>query len=114
RSPLRECGLDKQAVRQLAQKAGLPVWNKPAYACLATRVPTGTPITREDLARVERAEATLSGLGFSDFRVRLYHGGARIQLPPGQLAQAVALRDTITAALAPDFSAVLLDLIPRP
>lgn len=113
RSPLRECGLDKQAVRQLAQKAGLSVWNKPAYACLATRVPTGTPITREDLARVERAEATLAGLGFSDFRVRLFHGGARIQLPPEQLARAVTLRDTITAALSADFPAILLDLIPR-
>ena len=114
RSPLRECGLDKQAVRQLAQKAGLKVWNKPAYACLATRVPTGTPITREDLSRVERAEHTLAGLGFSDFRVRLFHGGARIQLPAPQLSRAAELREAITSALSPDFSAVLLDLAPRP
>lgn len=114
RSPLRECGLDKQAVRQLAQKAGLPVWRKPAYACLATRVPTGTPITREDLSRVERAETALAGLGFSDFRVRLFHGGARIQLPAGQMAQATTLHQTITNALAADFPTILLDLVPRP
>lgn len=113
RSPLRLCGLDKPAVRRLAKQAELPVWDKPAYACLATRVPTGTAITREDLGRVERAETTLAGLGFSDFRVRLFHGGARIQLPAGQLAQAVALRETITHALGSDFPAVLLDLIPR-
>ena len=62
---------------------------------------------------MERAETTLAGLGFSDFRVRLFHGGARIQLPPEQLAQAVTLRDTITAALSADFPAILLDLIPR-
>ena len=113
RSPLRLCGLDKPAVRRLAKQAELPVWDKPAYACLATRVPTGTAITREDLGRVERAETTLAGLGFSDFWVRLFHGGARIQLPAGQLAQAVTLRETITHALGGDFPAVLLDLIPR-
>lgn len=113
RSPLRECGLDKPTVRQLAQKAGLRVWNKPAYACLATRIPSGTHITREDLARVERAETSLTGLGFSDFRVRLLHGCARIQLPPDQLSRAVELRQTVTAALSPDFSDVLLDLNPR-
>ena len=52
RSPLRECGLTKSDVRRLAREAGLPVWDKPSYACLATRVPTGTAITREDLGRV--------------------------------------------------------------
>ena len=113
RSPLRECGLDKPAVRQLAHKAGLRVWNKPAYACLATRMPTGTPITRADLERVERAETALAGLGFSDFRVRLLHGCARIQLPSDQLPRAVELRQAVTAALSPDFPAVLLDLNPR-
>ena len=56
RSPLRECGLTKEEVRRRSREAGLFTWDKPAYACLATRIPTGTPITKEDLDRVERAE----------------------------------------------------------
>ncbi len=75
RSPLRECGLTKEEVRRRSREAGLFTWDKPAYACLATRIPTGTPITTEDLERVERAECALDALGFRDFRVRLFHGG---------------------------------------
>ena len=113
RSPLRECGLTKQEVRRLSREAGLFTWDKPAYACLATRVPTGTPITAEDLARVERGEETLFRLGFTDFRLRLFHGAARIQVPAEQTAQAAALRQEIIRALEGDFSAVLLDLAGR-
>ena len=106
RSPLRECG-------RLSREAGLFTWDKPAYACLATRVPTGTPITAEDLARVERGEEALFRLGFTDFRLRLFHGAARLQVPPEQTARAAALRQEITRALEGDFSAVLLDLAGR-
>ena len=113
RSPLRECGLTKQEVRRLSREAGLFTWDKPAYACLATRVPTGTPITAEDLARVERGEEALFRLGFTDFRLRLFHGAARLQVPPEQTARAAALREEITRALEGDFSAVLLDLAGR-
>lgn len=113
RSPLRECGLTKQEVRRLSREAGLFTWDKPAYACLATRVPTGTPITAEDLARVERGEEALFRLGFTDFRLRLFHGAARLQVPPEQTARAAALRQEITRALEGDFSAVLLDLAGR-
>ena len=60
RSPLRECGLTKAAVRQLSREAGLPTWDKPAYACLATRVPTGTALTAELLQSVEAAETALA------------------------------------------------------
>ena len=81
RSPLRECGLTKAEIRARSKEAGLFTWNKPAYACLATRVPTGRPIERELLQRVEGAESELFALGFTDFRVRLFHEAARIQLP---------------------------------
>ena len=113
RSPLRECGLTKGEVRRLSRQAGLFTWDKPAYACLATRVPTGTPITGELLARVEGAEDALFRLGFTDFRVRVLEQGARLQLPEGQLERAAALGGDIRQALKPYFSAVLLDLEPR-
>ena len=113
RSPLRECGLTKAEVRRLSREAGLFTWDKPAYACLATRVPTGTPITAEDLQRVERGENALFRLGFRNFRLRLLGDLARLQLPAGQLNRAVELHETITAALGADFAGVLLDLTPR-
>ena len=114
RSPLRECGLTKAQVRQLSRDAGLFTWDKPAYACLATRVPTGTPITQEALQKVERAEDAMMRLGFSDFRVRLTKdGSARLQLTADQIADAVQRRSEILSALGEDFPAVLLDLQPR-
>lgn len=109
RSPLRECGLTKAMIRQESRKAGLFTWDKPAYACLATRVPTGRTITPELLRRVEEAETALFALGFTDFRVRLYDEAARLQLPEGQLAKAVEQRQAIRQALAPWFDVVLLD-----
>lgn len=108
-SPLRECGLTKAMIRQESRKAGLFTWDKPAYACLATRVPTGRTITSELLRRVEGAETALFALGFTDFRVRLYDEAARLQLPEGQLAKAVEQRQAIRQALAPWFDVVLLD-----
>ena len=109
RSPLRECGLTKAMIRQESRKAGLFTWDKPAYACLATRGPTGRTITPELLRRVEGAETALFALGFTDFRVRLYDDAARLQLPEGQLAKAVEQRQAIRQALAPWFDVVLLD-----
>ena len=109
RSPLRECGLTKAMIRQESRKAGLFTWDKPAYACLATRGPTGRTITPELLRRVEGAETALFALGFTDFRVRLYDEAARLQLPEGQLAKAVEQRQAIRQALAPWFDVVLLD-----
>ena len=113
RSPLRECGLTKAEVRRLSREAGLFTWDKPAYACLATRIPTGTPITKEDLDRVERAEGALHILGFRDFRVRLFHGAARLQVTGEQLPLALEQQAELRAALWSDFSDVLLDLAPR-
>ena len=113
RSPLRECGITKAEVRQRSREAGLFTWDKPAYACLATRIPTGTPITKEDLEKVERAEGALHALGFQDFRVRLFHGAARLQVTEEQLPLALEKQAELRAALQPDFSDILLDLAPR-
>ena len=110
RSPLRECGLTKAEIRACSREAGLFTWDKPAYACLATRVPAGEAITAETLARVEGAEDALFRLGYTDFRVRVFHGAARLQLPRGQMERAVREAETIQAALKPYFTPILLDL----
>ena len=110
RSPLRECGLTKAEIRARSREAGLFTWDKPAYACLATRVPAGEAITAETLARVEGAEDALFRLGYTDFRVRMFHGAARLQLPRGQMERAVREAETIQAALKPYFTPILLDL----
>ena len=110
RSPLRECGLTKAEIRARSREAGLFTWDKPAYACLATRVPAGEAITAETLTRVEGAEDALFRLGYTDFRVRVFHGAARIQLPRGQMERAVREAETIQAALKPYFTPILLDL----
>ena len=114
RSPLRECGLTKADIRARSQMAGLFTHDKPAYACLATRVPTGMRITPTALAQVERAEAALFAMGFTNFRVRLLSsGGAKLQLPQAQMVQALNRRKEILAALAPEVGEVLLDLKAR-
>lgn len=109
RSPLRECGIAKAEIRTLARAAGLPVWDKPSYACLATRIPTGTAITAGDLARVARGEAALLAMGFSDLRLRLREDGALLQVRPEQMAMAGHLLPQVQALLAKDFAFVRLD-----
>ena len=113
RSPLRECGLGKKEIRTLSRQAGLFTYNKPSYACLATRIPQGEPIDEAQLKRVEQGEQALFALGFTDFRLRCYHQAARLQLPQEQFSRALALRQEIVDALQGKFEAVLLDLIPR-
>lgn len=113
RSPLRECGLTKADVRRLSREAGLPTWDKPAYACLATRVPTGTPLSADQLHRVELGEAVLSDLGFWDFRLRLRNNGALLQVTEPQLSLALEKRQEITERLTPLFAEVSLDLRAR-
>ncbi|GMO39790.1 MAG: ATP-dependent sacrificial sulfur transferase LarE [Treponemataceae bacterium] len=81
-SPLRVAGLSKQEIRELSKRFGLPTWNKPAFACLASRIPYGETITREKLARVEKAEDALREFGFRQFRVRSHGDIARIEAAP--------------------------------
>ena len=110
RSPLRECGLTKPEIRRLSREAGLFTWDKPAYACLATRVPTGERLTLDKLENTERAEDFLFSLGFTDFRVRLFSGAARLQLPAEQLPRLLERRAEILSELKKTYSAVVLDL----
>ena len=112
-SPLRICGLTKDEIRRLSREEGLFTWDKPAYACLATRIPTGVAISPEMLSRVEGAEAALMDMGFSDFRVRVFGGGARLQLKESQMAEALKKREEIVKALKPFFNEILLDMEAR-
>lgn len=109
-SPLRLCGLTKGEIRRLSKEAGLFTHDKPAYACLATRIPTDTPITAGDLQRTEICEAFLMGLGFSGFRIRLLGDSAKLQLPASQLPRLLTLREQVLTELKKYYSGVLLDL----
>ncbi len=109
-SPLRLCGLEKAEIRRLSKEAGLFTWDKPAYACLATRIPTGTAIDKDTLCRMEQAEDALRQLGYTDFRVRVFHEAARLQLPFDQFPTNKDDYIRIQNALKPWFTPVLLDL----
>lgn len=87
-SPLRICGLSKGEIRALSKEAGLFTWDKPAYACLATRIPAGERISPEKLEAIEKSESFLFSMGFIDFRVRLRDGGALLQLTAEQQSKA--------------------------
>ena len=111
RSPLVEAGINKADVRALARELGLSVWDKPAMACLSSRVPTGTPITPALLRQIESAEDALAGLGFRQFRVRHHGDLARIELPADDLSLAMQRRASILAQLrAAGYRHVTLDL----
>ena len=110
RSPLRESGITKAQVRELARNAELPTWNKPSYACLATRIPCGEPLTNAALRATEQAEDALHALGFSDFRVRRFHDCARLQLREEQWSLLMRERAAVRKALLPFYDEVLLDL----
>ena len=85
-SPLVDAGLTKADIRSLSKDAGLPTWDKPAQACLASRVPYGTPVTIETLSRIEAAEEALKDLGLRQLRVRHHGKTARIEVPEEDLA----------------------------
>jgi pyridinium-3,5-biscarboxylic acid mononucleotide sulfurtransferase len=99
--PLAELGLDKAAVRRIARAWRLPSADKPAAPCLASRIPHHQDVSPAKLAQIERAEAALRRLGFTDLRVRHHGDIARIELPPEDLLRAVGdpLRDAIRAAV---------------
>lgn len=110
RSPLRECGITKAQVRTLSREANLFTWDKPAYACLATRIPTGEHITAEKLAKTEQAEQFLQSLGFRDFRVRLLGDSAKLQVRAEQFPLLLEKRQDILEGLQPLYPHILLDL----
>ena len=114
RSPLRECGLTKPEIRRLSREAGLYTHDKPAYACLATRIPTGEVITPEKLARTEEAEGYLHSLGLRDFRVRTLGDMARLQVREEDLEFVLSHRQAICSHFRNLYASVMLDLEVRP
>lgn len=98
RSPLQEVGLAKSEIRELARQLGLPNWDSPAAACLASRIPYGTPISPQILAQVEESEAVLREMGFKRLRVRHHDTIARIEIPPEQFSQLLEKRAAILSA----------------
>lgn len=97
RSPLLELGLTKAEIRSMSRELELPTWSKPAMACLATRIPTGTPLTERSLRLAEAAEERLTDLGFQKLRVRVHGELARIELDPEEIPRLVdtGLRETV-------------------
>ncbi|MBM3745859.1 MAG: ATP-dependent sacrificial sulfur transferase LarE [Acidobacteria bacterium] len=89
RAPLMEAGLSKAEIRELSRRAGLPTWDRPAAACLSSRIPYGTPITVERVKTVEAGEEALRGLGFRQFRVRFHGDLVRIEIAPEELPRAL-------------------------
>lgn len=96
--PLVTAGFSKAEVREASRRLGLRTWDKPAAACLASRVPYGTEVTVDVLSRVERAEAALRRLGFEQVRVRHYADTARIEVELDDLAMVLHRRDEVVAA----------------
>ncbi|WP_114578004.1 ATP-dependent sacrificial sulfur transferase LarE [Saliphagus sp. LR7] len=112
-SPLLSHGITKEEVREIADDYGLSVADKPAMACLSSRIPTGLSVTEERLSRIERAEAVLRERGFSGFRVRDHDGLARIEIDPEELPEALdpTFAEEVNAALSElGFDHVTLDL----
>ncbi|MHC4924867.1 MAG: ATP-dependent sacrificial sulfur transferase LarE [Planctomycetota bacterium] len=101
RSPLRDAGIGKDAVRRLSRSLGLPTWDKPAEPCLSSRIPFGTPVTAEVLDRVRRAEAAVERLGFVIHRVRHHGDEARIEIGVEELDRALepAMRERLESAV---------------
>jgi len=112
-SPLAEAGLGKDEVRAWSLAMGLPTWDKPQMACLASRLPYGTEVTPERLAQVERAEAGVRAAGIRSFRVRHHGDIGRIEVAAGEQEAAFARREALLAAVkAAGFKLAVLDLEP--
>ncbi|MCU0752066.1 MAG: ATP-dependent sacrificial sulfur transferase LarE [Akkermansiaceae bacterium] len=111
RSPLAEAGMTKQEIRDWARDLGLDVWDKPAAACLSSRIPYGSPVTPEKLTRIDRAETALKALGFRQCRVRDHGDVARIEIETGLVPLLLDKRAEIAAAIKQaGFPYVALDL----
>lgn len=111
RSPLAEAGLTKHDIREWAKELGLDVWDKPAAACLSSRVPYGSPVTVEKLRRIDQAEAALKQLGFRQCRVRDHGTVARIEIPAVEFPNILEHRESILAACRKaGFTYISLDL----
>jgi pyridinium-3,5-biscarboxylic acid mononucleotide sulfurtransferase len=111
RSPFEEIGMTKDEIRRISNELGLRTWDKPAFACLSSRFPYGTPITVEKLKQVAEAERVLRQLGFQGFRVRHHEKIARIEVPPEDFVRIVEYHDEIVTGIkAAGYRFVTLDL----
>ena len=99
RSPMVEAGLTKADVRAIAKILDIPIWDKPAQPCLSSRIPYGTPVTVENLSKIEQAEDYLLSLGFREFRARHHDRLCRIEVGEDEMESAFERRQEITAAL---------------
>ena len=109
--PLVEAGFTKDDIRRWSRQLGLRTWDKPAAACLASRLPYGTPVTLGRLAAVEAAESALRALGFGQLRVRHHGDAARLEVESAALADVIARREEVVQAVrAAGFRFVALDL----
>jgi uncharacterized protein len=113
RAPFKEAGLGKQDIRALAKALGLPIWDKPAFACLGSRFPYGTQITPEKLAQVEAAEDVLWEMGFRQYRVRYHNEVARLEIPRSEMPRLLDMADEVTAQIKQraGFTYVAMDLL---
>ena len=111
RSPLEEAGFTKENIRGYSRKLGLPTWDKPSLACLASRIPYGVNITLPILKRIEKGESYLHGLGFRQVRLRHYNGLCRIEVSKGEIARLLSRRSAIIDRLKKfGYNYVTLDL----
>ena len=112
-SPLREAGLSKEEIRGYSRQLGLPSWDKPSMACLASRIPYGQTITKEKLRRIEKAEALLADLGLRQYRVRLHEDLARIEVMPSDFPKLILEENRVrilTEFQSLGFSYITMDL----
>lgn len=111
RSPLKEAGLTKEEIRMWSKELGLPTWDKPSFACLVTRLPYGSKITKEKLMQIDKGEELLRSLGLKQFRLRHHGEIARLEVAPEQFSLIWSRREDITAGLKEQgFIYVALDL----
>jgi pyridinium-3,5-biscarboxylic acid mononucleotide sulfurtransferase len=104
KAPLIEAGLRKAEIRELSRRAGLPTWDRPAAACLSSRIPYGTPVTVERVKTVERGEEAIKALGFRQFRVRFHGELVRLEIAPDEMPKALNME------MASKFTAIFKDL----
>jgi uncharacterized protein len=104
KAPLADAGLSKAEIRELSRIAGLPTWDRPASACLSSRIPYGTPVTLENIKTVERGEEQIKALGFRQFRVRFHEELVRLEIAKDELARA------LTPEMAAEFTAIFKKL----
>jgi uncharacterized protein len=100
RAPMAEAGLSKAEIRELSRVAGLPTWDRPAAACLSSRIPYGTPVTIDNIKTVETGEEAVKALGFRQFRVRFHEDLVRLEIAPEELPRA------LTPQMAKEFTAI--------